>query len=94
MIYRVLSEPCVYISLHYRNVQAPQGADDIGARVPDSRGALSRQRFGSVYSHNTAACGWGAVRVDHKTVPSLASVPYSDPFLVSCRFPDLRIMFP
>ena len=30
MIYRVLSEPCVYISLHYRNVQGACRADDIG----------------------------------------------------------------
>ena len=45
MIYRVLSAPCVYISVHYRNVQGPHGADDFGTGVPDARGTLSRQRF-------------------------------------------------
>ena len=45
MIYHVLSEPCVYISCYYGNVQGAAGADDIGGRVTDSRGTLSRHRF-------------------------------------------------
>ena len=71
MIYRVLSEPCVYISL-------PHGADDFGTGVPDSRGTLSRYRFGTPHSYNTTACAWRGVRVDHKLRPSLASVFRSD----------------
>ena len=38
MIYRVLSEPCVYISCYYRNVQGPHRADNFGTRAPESRG--------------------------------------------------------
>ena len=45
MIYCVLSEPCVYVSTHDRNVQAPQGADDIGTAASDSRGTLSMHSF-------------------------------------------------
>ena len=46
MICRVLSEPCVYISLHYIEMyRAPYGADDFGTGAPDSRGAISKHRF-------------------------------------------------
>ena len=47
IIYRVLSEPCVYISIHYRNVQGAAGADDFGTGIPDSSGTLSNRRFGA-----------------------------------------------
>ena len=59
MICRVLSEPCVYISSHYRNVQGAAGADDFGTGVPDSRSALSRHRFGAarIVTHYCSG-GW------------------------------------
>ena len=34
MIFCVLPAPCVYISVHYRNVQGAAGADDFGTAVP------------------------------------------------------------
>ena len=50
MNYRVLSEPHVYISSHYRHVQGLHGADDIGTGAPDSCGALSRCRSGPAHT--------------------------------------------
>ena len=89
MIYRVLSAPCVYISSHNRNEQGPHGADDIGTR-PDRTRPVHSIGTGLVQSiHITLHPVLGERCGDHKTVPSLASVSYSDPFQVSCCFSDL-----
>ena len=37
MIYLVLSEPCVYMSCYYGNVQGASGAVDFGTGVRNSR---------------------------------------------------------
>ena len=59
MIYCVLSEPCVYISCYYGNVQGAAGADDFCARVPDSRGTLSRHRFSTARTvRHRRSGGW------------------------------------
>ena len=58
MIYCLLFASCVYISCYYGNVQALHGADDIGARVPDSCASLSRRRFGPArtVTHYCSGC--------------------------------------
>ena len=62
MIYRVPSEPHVYISVHYRNVQGAAQADDIGTGVPDSRGTLSSHSLST--ASTVTHCGSGGRSVE------------------------------
>ena len=49
MIYRVLSESCVYFSCYYGDVRAPHCAGDIGTGVPESRSSLSNHSFSTAH---------------------------------------------
>ena len=62
MIYRVLSEPCVYISCYYGNVQGAAGSRQHWYSCTHSRGTLSRHRFGTARTVTTTGLVVGVWR--------------------------------
>ena len=85
MIYRK-SEPCLYMSCSYGNVQAPRRADDFGKAVPDSHDTLSTHSFstGVIVIHYRS----GGRSVDQSYFNNVSLID-SVSFQISCRFPDL-----
>ena len=91
MIYRVLSEPCVYVSCEMYG--APYRAENFGALVPTP--AVHSPGTGLVQPAplHTNALVVGVWRCRDKTYFDYASLIDSDSFQVSCRFPDLLTDF-
>ena len=89
MICRVLSEPCVYISCYYRNVQGATRADDFGTAVQTP--ALHCPGTGLVppVPWHTIGLVLGVWRGRDKSYCDHVSLTDSDSFQVLCRFPDL-----
>ena len=88
MVYCVLSEPCVYISCYYGNAQGAAGAEDFGARVPDSHSTLSNHRFGTTCTTGPMV---GGRRGKDKSYFHHDSLNDSDSVQVSCCFQPGRI---
>ena len=91
MIYRVLSEPHVYISGYNRNVKAQTTLVYTG--VLDSRGALSSHSVSTarIVRHYIVGPVLGACKGKDKSCFDNASLTDSASLQVSCRFPNLII---
>ena len=89
MIYRLLSGPCVHISVHNINVQAAHGADDIGAHVPDSRGHSPATVLVPPPPYHTTGPVVGGWRGKNKPYFDNVSLIDSDSSQVSFSFPNL-----
>ena len=90
MIYRVLSEPHVYISIHYRNVQGAVLEQTTLERVYPTPAVHSPSTVvvPPVPLHTTGLVV-GEWRGKDKSYFDYASLIDTDSFQVSCHFPDL-----
>ena len=89
MINHVLSEPCVYLSPHYRNVHGVAQSKRLWYGRTKSRATPSWCSFSTARTVTHKGLVVGGWRRRDKTYFDNASLIDSVSFQVSCRFPDL-----